>query len=274
MGAPSYISATKSGVSQKNTSEAIQSVYGVSETTFSGPLPCSATQNTLTKEMKSLSRQPVFEAASNLSIKYDGTTKSLGHMVDVEIATKDGPLVMSITQHVGGTASEYVRSITKNISRVEQTSVGSAGQLSILNKVSNTMIDRCVTNTAVDDQLEALKGSKLNRFRCAMHPLDAIAKACEKVVKRIPFRSTQNNQKQITPSNTESPTHRRLFPPLLNCFMTINTAVSMHALSIWKLLVQFHRKMKRNLSSTIGLWVTVFTSTSLAVAVCTTIAML
>ena len=98
-------------------------------------------------------------------------------MVDVEIATKDGPILMSITQQVGGTASEYVHSVTKTISRVEQTSVGSAEQLSILNKVSNTMTDRCVTNTAVDDQLEALKGSTLNRFRCAMHPLDAIAKS-------------------------------------------------------------------------------------------------
>ena len=125
------------GVSQKNTSEAIQSVCTASETTVSGPLPCSATQNTLTKEMKSLSRQQVFEAASqatNLTLKYDGTTKSLGRMVEVEIATKDGPLLMGITQQVGDTASEYVRSITKTISRVEQTSVGSAEQLSILNK--------------------------------------------------------------------------------------------------------------------------------------------
>ena len=109
--------------------------------------------------MKLLSRQQVFEAASqatNLTLKYDGTTKSHGHMVEVEIANKDGPLLMGITQQVGGTASEYVRSITKTISRVEQTSVGSAEQLSILNKVSNTMTDRCVTNTAVDDQLEAI----------------------------------------------------------------------------------------------------------------------
>ena len=142
--------------------------------------------------MKSLSRQQVFEAASqatNLTLKYDGTTKSLGHMVEVEIATKDGPLLMGKTHQVGGTASEYVRSITKTISRIEQTYVGSAEQLSILNKVSNTMTDRCVTNTAVDDQLDELKGSRLNRFRCAMHPLDAIEKACEKVV---PCSATQN----------------------------------------------------------------------------------
>ena len=122
--------------------------------------------------MKSVSSQKVFEAASqatDLTLKYDGTTKSLGHMVEVEIATKDGPILMGITQQVGGTASEYVRSITKTISRVEQTSVGSAGQLSILNKVSNTMTDRCVTNTAVDDQLKALRGSTLNRFRCGHH---------------------------------------------------------------------------------------------------------
>ena len=59
-------------VPQKNTSEAIQSVCTASETTVSGPLPCSATQNTLTKEMKSLSRQQVFEAASqatNVTLK-------------------------------------------------------------------------------------------------------------------------------------------------------------------------------------------------------------
>ena len=40
--------------------------------------------------MKSLSRQQVFEPATNLTLEYDGTTKSLGHMVEVEIATKDG----------------------------------------------------------------------------------------------------------------------------------------------------------------------------------------
>ena len=72
---------------------------------------------------------------------------------------------------------------------------------------------------------------------------------------RIPFRSThQKNKKEVTPSNTEeSPTCRRLFAPLLHCFMATNTAVSMNSLSIWKRLVQFHRKMKRNLSCTIGL---------------------
>ena len=190
--------------------------------------------------MKSLSRQQVTEAASqatNLTLKYgsDGTTKSLGHMVEVEIATKDGPL--GITQQVGGTASEYVRSITKTISRVEQTSVGSAEQLSIVNRVSNTMTDRsCVTNTAVDDQLEALKGSTLNRFRCAMHPLDAIATSCEKVVKAHEDSVSVNakeRKKEITPSNTEeSPTHRHLFATQLNCFMTTNTAASLNSLSI------------------------------------------
>ena len=103
--------------------------------------------------MKSLSRQQVFEAASqstNLTLKYDGTTKSLGHTVEVEIATKEGPLLMGITRQVEGTASEYVRSITKTISRVEQTSVGTAEKL-------NIMTDRCITNTAADAQLQELK---------------------------------------------------------------------------------------------------------------------
>ena len=247
-----------------------------SETTVSGPLQCSATQNTLTKEMKSLSRQQVFEAASqatNLTLMYDGTTKSLGHLVEVEIATKDGLLLMGITQHVGGTASEYVRSITKTISRVEQTSVGSAEQLSILNKVSNPMTDRCVTNTAVDDQLEALKGSKSNRFCCAMHPLDAIARKLLKYTK-IPLRST-HTQKANYPFQHRGESNMQALVRTTAKLFHDNKYSCVHELTVHlKTFGTVHRKMKRNLSCTIGLWVTVFTSTSLAVAVSTTIAML
>ena len=79
------------------------------------------------------------------------------------------------------------------------------------------MTDRsCVTNTAVDDQLEALKGSKLNRFRCAMHPLDAIEKVV-KVHEDSVSVNAKKRKKEITPSNTEeSPTHRHLFATQLN----------------------------------------------------------
>ena len=44
-----------------------------------------------------------------------------------------------------------------------------AEPLDILKKVTNTMTDRCITNTAVVHQLQNLKGTKINRFRCAMH---------------------------------------------------------------------------------------------------------
>lgn len=44
------------------------------------------------------------------------------------------------------------------------------------------MDDRCATNTAIHRQLEAAKGSSINDFKCGMHPLDTIAKDCDKVL--------------------------------------------------------------------------------------------
>ena len=90
---------------------------------------------------------------------------------------------------------EYVHSIQTNIGRIEQTSIGHTEPLKILQKVTNTMTDRCVTNTAVDDKLKILKGAKINRFHCAMHPLDAMAKSCEKVVKLYADSVSINDRK-------------------------------------------------------------------------------
>ena len=190
------------GVSQKNTSEAIKSVHAASSSDVIGPLPSFATQNTFTKEMKSLSRQQVYEtvsSTSNVTLKYDGTTKALGHLVEVEVETSKGPLLIGLTRQVGGSAGEYVHTIERSIDRIEQTAIPSTGsveQLNILQKVANTMTDRCATNSAVDDQLEILKGTKINRFRCAMHPLDTMAKSCEKVVKTYEESVSINNQKK------------------------------------------------------------------------------
>ena len=51
-----------------------------------------------------------------------------------------------------------------------------------LENVANTMTDRCITNNAVDRQLEEVKGSTVNSFRCAMHPLDTIHRECNKAL--------------------------------------------------------------------------------------------
>ena len=186
------------GVSQKNTSVAIKRVHSASSVKVIGPMPSYTTQNTMTKEMKALSRQQVVEnvvKSDNLTLKYDGTTKSLGHLVEVEIATNDNTYLVGLTRQVGGTANEYVQSIQKSLHRIEQTSKQHAEPLDILKKVTNTMTDRCVTNTAVDDQLQNLKGTKTNRFRCAMHPLDSMAKDCEKVIKSYEESVSINDQK-------------------------------------------------------------------------------
>ena len=43
----------------------------------------------------------------------------------------------------------------------------------LLTQVSNTMADRCVTNSAVDNLIEVEAGKPVNSFRCGVHPLDA-----------------------------------------------------------------------------------------------------
>lgn len=45
------------------------------------------------------------------------------------------------------------------------------------------MTDRCATNTVTDRLLSEAKGTSLLSLKCAMHPLDSMAKEDEKVVK-------------------------------------------------------------------------------------------
>lgn len=44
------------------------------------------------------------------------------------------------------------------------------------------MSDRVIVNKCIEDQLSAEKGSKLNTFKCAIHPLDTIAKNTDGVL--------------------------------------------------------------------------------------------
>ena len=180
------------GVAQRNVSGAIQCVYkSLTDEKIVGSLPSYSSQNSFVKEMKALSRQQVKETlqnADNTTVKYDGTSKPLGHMVEVEVGTSDATMLLGLTLQTGGTAAEYAKTITKTFHRIEETSAmehDNGESTSILSQVKNTMSDRCITNKALDDKLEQIKGGKLNRFKCAMHPLDSIAKECEKSVQRF-----------------------------------------------------------------------------------------
>ena len=44
------------------------------------------------------------EGETDTTVMFDGTTKALGHLVEVEVTTKDGPLLVGMTQQCGGTA--------------------------------------------------------------------------------------------------------------------------------------------------------------------------
>ena len=64
--------------------------------------------------MASLSRQQIKECvtqADSLTLKYDGTTKKLGHLAEVEISTEHDTFLVGIKNQTSGTAEEYVNTI-------------------------------------------------------------------------------------------------------------------------------------------------------------------
>ena len=166
-----------SGVSQKNCSKTLNNIINTLTGEELDSLPSNTTQNTFTREMRALSTKQVKEALSDAdmtTLKYDGTMKRVGHIVETEATTKTGETyLLGMQQQPGGTAQQYVDSITSTCDSVGLN----------LQQISNTMSDRCVTNSAIHRKLEAIKDGTINDFKCAMHPLDSMAKSCEKEIK-------------------------------------------------------------------------------------------
>ena len=86
-----------------------------------GPLPSYSTNNNMCKEMKVVARHQVAEALkgqTNLTLKYDGTTKTVGHLVETEIATVKQILLVGLSQQGGGIAVEYADTMWHNIGAI------------------------------------------------------------------------------------------------------------------------------------------------------------
>ena len=194
------------GVPQSKVSAAIKVVAKAVTGNDIEDLPSYSTQNNLSREMCALSRQHVKEAVTsgeNLTLKYDGTCKKIGHLVEVELSTEDQTYLIGLKDQVSGKADNYVETIKNSFKHIEQTPIPNAEldkDLNILNSITNTMTDRSITNSSIDRKLEELKGSDINKFRCAMHPLDSMAKGCEKVVKQYEI-----SQKEFDQSNKKMP---------------------------------------------------------------------
>ena len=105
-------------------------------------------QTTTCKEMKVVAHQQIAKALTgqtNLTVKYNGTTKTVGHMVETEIAKEKQTLLVGLSQQGGGTAVEYVDTIMHDTGAIETSSF-----VDIKSHIVNTMTDRCKTNDAVD----------------------------------------------------------------------------------------------------------------------------
>ncbi|XP_041465494.1 uncharacterized protein LOC121416104 [Lytechinus variegatus] len=142
-------------------------------------LPSRQTQGRFASEMKAICRDQIeehFVSERNTTLKYDGTTKSrVGHLVECELASKEKTYLVGLRQQAGGTSDEYISAIRESISDVNP---------SLLDGIANTMTDRASVNTAIDRKLSDLKGEcHINSFRCGMHPLDTLGKACDNALK-------------------------------------------------------------------------------------------
>lgn len=166
-----------SGVAQAHVGDTLKKITKTLTGQELEQVPSYALQNSITREMRALSVQQVKESLSGshaATLKFDGTTKRLGHLVEVQATTDSGQtLLLGLRQQPGGTAKEYVDTIKDMCSTVDLS----------LSDVANTLTDRCVTNSLIHKLLEKLKGGKMNEFKCAMHPLDSMAKHCDKAVR-------------------------------------------------------------------------------------------
>lgn len=172
------------GIAEDKASELVKSIYeSISGQELVGDLPSRKTQSNFGREMKTLSQQQVRDAVANSSdctIKYDGTTKVGKHITEVEVATKKQTFIIGMKEQSGGCASEYAETIQMCMDDITKKSIDS-DEPDISMNISNTMTDRVVTNACVDRLLETdVLGNKVNSFRCAIHPLDTIAKDSEK----------------------------------------------------------------------------------------------
>ena len=188
------------GIAQGNVSEAIRLVVkSVTGAEMDGPLPSYSTNNNMCKEMKVISQQQVAETLigeTNLTLKYDGTTKPVGHLVATEIATANETVLVGLSQQEGGTANEYCDSITHALDALPNSLSKTFSNSDVKSKIVNTMTDRCKTNEAVDRKLEGkFGGGNLNSFRCSMHPLDTMAKDCDKTIKSFEVSSNIKDMK-------------------------------------------------------------------------------
>ena len=76
------------------------------------------------------------------TVNYDGTTKSVGHLIDVLVSTGEESFILELKQGVDGTADTYVEALQASFNAVEMHIPDA--DLNILGSISNTMSDWCM----------------------------------------------------------------------------------------------------------------------------------
>ena len=178
-------------VSLSNIPNVIRAVCEILSKREIQDLPDATTCARIVREMGQLSKYQCGEALcekTDLTLLYDGTTKRQHHYGEFQVATEEAILTTGVSLLESGTAGAYSDAILKNISDLETE------HHKILKNITNTMTDRHVVNKSVNQKLKDKKADIMmdvesdghvqwNNFFCSMHPLDTMAKVCNKVLK-------------------------------------------------------------------------------------------
>ena len=173
------------GVSNTAASPALKdTVEAVANKELEGHIPSTSYVTALAPDMKQISMQQIIEAvdkAESITLKYDGTTKNGRILTEVELEMESGIYLCGVREQVDGSAIDTANTIMEILNDI----CAIKSDRTWMEKIKNSMSDRCIVNQAVETILEERIGHKLNSFKCAVHPLDTMARDSEKAIQEI-----------------------------------------------------------------------------------------
>jgi hypothetical protein len=224
-----YYEFLSRGVSAENVAPLIKKVLYCLANMDIGELPSITTAKHMVNESGELARKQIGEVlskAKDLTMARDATTKGGCHFYGVKLISNEESFTVGLRQVAGGTAETYLES-TKEIIADVQAATSEAVGTQILANVRNTMTDRCATEGKLDRLITAWKTSslheameaagdleedaiiesKIDSFKCAVHPLLQFSEVCMRIAKDV---EGETGSESVETQRGESMTHMLL----------------------------------------------------------------
>ncbi|XP_029113602.1 uncharacterized protein LOC114912179 [Scleropages formosus] len=158
-------------------------------------VPQRSTVELMVQELGVISQLQTAEmilANNNVTLGFDATTQEGTHVNEIHFSTEHDSMSAAVDELAGGTAEDYCNHICQTVDDLAHTYVFftkgtnfEETRAKLIEKISNTMTDRCATNHAAVRLVSSEWGKTLNEMNCHLHPLDSIATACTSALKKV-----------------------------------------------------------------------------------------